>query len=87
LSGLVKAAIGLNLADELGQGRLKNQHTYWLRQLLADNNEIEEFKHFRATREWYLRPRRPYRETDTWEMGLGGNLEQGAAKVSLGGWN
>jgi hypothetical protein len=56
LSGLIKNAIALNLADEMGHGIIRNQHSYWLRQQLSDNDEVEtgSFLKYRRTRAWYL---------------------------------
>jgi Iron-containing redox enzyme len=54
VTGSAKAALALNFADEMGHGDLKKQHTYWLRELLAANNDVEGFVDYRRTRNWYL---------------------------------
>jgi hypothetical protein len=54
LQGVLKSACATNLWDEVGRGKLKNFHTYWLRRLLGGPAGWERLTRYRRQgRPWY----------------------------------
>jgi hypothetical protein len=53
LQGLPKTAVAINFFDEVGRGRLRHAHTYWLRQYLSANRDWDGLRKFRARRPWF----------------------------------
>lgn len=51
--GLTKSAVAINFFDEVGRGKLRHFHTYWLREYLSANNEWEGVREFRRRRPWF----------------------------------
>lgn len=52
--GTLKSMAGVNLADELGRGKLENAHTYWLRIYLDQTEGWDRLRRYRAQeRPWF----------------------------------